>query len=60
MTAASQVAFPMDMDNILLDNDRVAADPCAQSFVKSWPMLIQRTAPKSAARADSSLQEPHR
>jgi len=27
MTAAEQRAFLMDMDNILLDNDCVAADP---------------------------------
>lgn len=60
MTAARKVAFLMDLDNILLDNDRVAADPGVQLFVKSWPALMQRIALRSAARADSRLQEPRR
>lgn len=60
MTAASKVTFLMDLDNILPDNDRVAADPGAQSFVMSWSALMQCIAPKSAARADCRLQEPHR
>ena len=58
MTAARKVAFLMELDNILLDNDRIAADSGVQLFVKSWPALMQRIVLKSAARADSRLQEP--
>lgn len=60
MTVANEVVFLLDVENTLLDNDRIAVDPGAQLFMKSWQTPMQHIASKSATRANCRLQEPHR
>lgn len=48
MTAARKVTLLVAKDKVMLDNGRIATDPRAQLFVKSWLSPMQRFAPKSA------------